>query len=203
MWGSVNSVSDSLGHVLFFLTVIVCARAVVQRISQQRRERREAKRLRLILYIGFREMHALYADNLRSLATGDRVLLSGSGRSQLLRPHLARLTALDRDIEIRTVMAANFAIEAAEAAMAMAGRPVRGAAFALARDGVRIGTLEPLLMRACAALEEAAALLAPPLSHSEAAKTWFAAPFARPVTTESEAAADRDAVQDVAKQPAT
>jgi hypothetical protein len=76
----------------------------------------------------------------------------------VLRILLGRLIAL-QEREIEAVLAANIALEAAETAMAVAGKPLGGAAFTLPADRAAETVKQPLLY-ACVTLEAAQTLLA-------------------------------------------
>lgn len=171
----------TLGAQLGFLVAMMLAARLVAEQTQQRRDRREAKRLRVILAVGLRDMRDLYADNLRSLERGKRLLLSGRHRVQLVRTYLGRLSALDEGGEIETVLAANSAIEAAEAAMTIGGKPMHGVAYAL-RPEVDTRFIEFALSKACAALEQAATMLDQSACQpaAEGLRRRLAQSFARP-----------------------
>ena len=168
MWTEYGGIGERLIQFGIMAMVIMGSQAIGRR-AQDRRARREADRIRAGLRLSLRALRELYDGNLTILAARSGPLLSGRHQIHLLRIQLGRLVALEQ-AEIEAVLAASIAMEAAEAAMAVAGRAAAaGAAFVLPP---KPGVGEPLklpLLRACSALELAEARLAPPAVEPEEA----------------------------------
>ena len=144
-----------------FMALLINGSQALARRAQDRRGQREAARIRAILRASFGALLEIYDSNRRSLAAGERTLLSGRQQIQVLRIYLGRLAALEDAAEIDAALSASFAMEAAEAAIAAAGKPVNGVAFMLPEDGNAADTVDPMLRQACTTLEAAVELLDP------------------------------------------
>jgi hypothetical protein len=158
MWTDVAAVSDRFSQFAFMAVIIFGSHAIARR-AQNRRVLEDARRIRAALGISLRALSELYEDNLRLLASGDGSLLSGRNQVQVLRILLGRVVSLQEG-EIEAVLAANIALEAAETAMAVAGKPLGAVAFTLPADGSAVETVKQPLLYACVTLEAAQTLLA-------------------------------------------
>lgn len=158
MWTDVAAVCDRFSQLAFMAVIIFGSHAIARR-AQDRRVREEARRIRAALGVSLQALWELYQDNLRLLSSGSRQLLSGRNQVQVLRIQLGRLVTLQEG-EIEAVLAANIALEAAETAMAVAGKPLGGVAFTVSADGSADEAVKQPLLHVCAILEAAQALLA-------------------------------------------
>lgn len=158
MWTDLAAVCDRFSQLAFMAVIIFGSHAIARR-TQDRRVREEARRIRGALGVSLQALGELYRDNLRLLASGSRQLLSGRNQVQVLRIQLGRVVAL-LEGEIEAVLAANIALEAAETAMAIAGKPLGGVAFILPDDSGAAEAVKQPLLHVCAMLEAAQALLA-------------------------------------------
>jgi hypothetical protein len=158
-WTDLTSVFERFSQFIFMAAMILGNQAISRR-AQDRRVRGEVQRIRYLLRGVLRALHDLYDDNLRLLANGDRLLLSGRNQIALLRIHFGRLVSLN-EAEIEAVLAASIAMEVAETAMVVAGKPMGGVAITLPPEGGVAEAVKLPLLRALAALETAQALLAP------------------------------------------
>jgi hypothetical protein len=159
MWENATSVVEGFCQFAPLAAIILGSQAVA-RHAQDRKARREAVRIRAMLRLSLRALLDLYEDNRRLLAGEDRRLASGRQQIQLLRIHIGRLAVLEDETQIAAVLAASFAMESAETAMAVAGKPVSGVAFLLPAEDAAAEAAMPLLQQACAALQTAEAMLA-------------------------------------------
>ena len=155
-WTDLTSVCERFSQVIMMGAVILAAQTIARR-TQDRRVREEIGRVRSLLRVGLRALRDLYGNNLRLLVSGDGPLLSGRSQIILLRTSVGRLVSLN-ELEIKAVMDANIAMELAETAMAVGGKPTGGVAFTLPPEGTERVKLP--LLRAWEALETAEALLA-------------------------------------------
>lgn len=160
MWTDFVSLCERLSQFLFLAAIIFSSQAMARR-AQDRRVRRELRRVRVVLRAGLRALHELYSDNLGTMASGETLLLSGRNQIALLRIHFGRLVSLEDEAQIEAVLAANIAMEAAEAAMAVAGKPMGAVGFTLPEADGAAEAVKLALLRASAALATAEALLAP------------------------------------------
>jgi hypothetical protein len=158
-WTDLTSVGERFSQLIFMAAMILGNQAMARR-TQNRRVRGEVRRIRYLLHVGIRALRDLYDANLRLLASGDGLLLSGRSQITLLRIHFSRLVSLS-EAEIEAVLAAAIAMEVAETAMAVAGKPMGGVAVTLPREGGAAESVKLSLLRALAALETAEALLVP------------------------------------------
>ena len=173
-WTDLTSVCERFSQFILMAAMILGNQAIARR-AQNHRVRGEVRRVRYLLRGGMRALRDLYDDNLRLLANGDGLLLSGRSQITLLRIHLGRLISLD-EAEIEAVLTATIAMEVAETAMAVAGKPMGGVAVTLPREGGAAEAVKLPLLRALAALETAEALLAPagpPAGHTTEEATLY------------------------------
>ncbi|MGA2190033.1 MAG: hypothetical protein ABSH33_16005 [Steroidobacteraceae bacterium] len=140
------------------MAMIIFGAQGFSRRAQRERTRLEAQRLRSALGVGLRALRNLHEDNLRVLAGARPPLMSGRHQMGLLRTQLGRLIVLDQP-EIEAVLTASIAAEAAEAMMAVSGKPLAGVAFSAPKGDEDVGILQSSLERACAMLEAAETLL--------------------------------------------
>src|SRR5580698_1297319 len=93
-WTDLTSVCERFSQFILMAAMILGNQAIARR-AQNHRVRGEVRRVRYLLRGGMRALRDLYDDNLRLLANGDGLLLSGRSQITLLRIHLGRLTSLD------------------------------------------------------------------------------------------------------------
>ena len=158
-WMDLTSVGERFSQFILMAAMILGNQAIARR-AQNHRVREEVTADSIFAARVMRALRDLYDDNLRLLTSGDGLLLSGRSQIALLRIHLGRLNSLN-EAEIEAVLTASIAMEVAEAAMAVAGKPVGGVAITLPREGGAAEAVKLPLLRALAALETAEALLAP------------------------------------------
>jgi hypothetical protein len=158
-WTDLTSIGERFSQFILMAAMILGNQAIARR-AQNHRVREEGRRIRYLLRGSMRALRDLYDDNLRLLASGDGLLLSGRSQITLLRIHFGRLVSLN-EAEIEAMLTASIAMEVAETAMAVAGKPMGGVAVTLPREGGAAESVKLPLLRALAALETAEALLAP------------------------------------------
>ena len=168
----IGSAVGSVSQFIFVATMVFGGQAFARRIHDLR-TRADARRIRAMLRLSFAALRELYADNLRKLENAESPLLSGRNQMVLLRMQLPRLTLLEREGEVEAVLAANIAMEAAETAMTVAGKPLGGVAFTMPEDGTGTAAIGPLLEQACDALETALAILTPHVAAPERGRFGF------------------------------
>jgi hypothetical protein len=119
-WTDLTSIGERFSQFILMAAMILGNQAIARR-AQNHRVREEGRRIRYLLRGSMRALRDLYDDNLRLLASGDGLLLSGRSQITLLRIHFGRLVSLN-EAEIEAMLTASIAMEVAETAMAVANR---------------------------------------------------------------------------------